>query len=234
MTTHRYAGWFVCGMLLTMGGSRAMADGQSVDTFLSRHWQRPLPYQGETPFGFSPLETSLDPQACGSCHPRQLQDWQGSLHAHAMGPGLLGQLREMDPSDRTGHQACLRYHAPLAEQANELAAWITDDKTVSNPPTDNTEINGSLYRQGLICAACHQFEADGFALSCAVHCVPPKRQPILCTSEKYHCPETAHCPGCCTTAGPVGQKTTVPFKGAFRCQSDNLLPHFYCSSYHPY
>ncbi len=158
MTPHPYVGWFVCGILLTMGGSAAVADSNSassIDTFLSRHWQRPLPYQGETPPGFSPLEASLDPRACGTCHPRQLQDWQGSLHARAMGPGLLGQLREMEPNDRAGHQACLRCHAPLAEQADELAAWIADDKTVRDPPTENPETNGSLYQQGLICAACH-------------------------------------------------------------------------------
>lgn len=157
MTPHRYAGWFVCGMLLMMGGSAAVADGNSassIDTFLSRHWQRPLPYQGETPPGFSPLEASLDPRACGTCHPRQLQDWQGSLHARAMGPGMLGQLREMEPNDRAGHQACLRCHAPLAEQADELTAWIADDKTVSDPPTENAEAS-PLSHQGLICAACH-------------------------------------------------------------------------------
>lgn len=158
MRPGRYAGWLVCGMLLVMDGPGAMADAppdSPIENFLSRHWQRPLLHQGEAPPRFSALEASLDPRACGTCHPRQLQDWQGSLHAHAMGPGLLGQLQELEPNDHAGHQACLRCHAPLAEQADELASWIADNKT-NRQARDKKQIpNGPLYQQGLICAACH-------------------------------------------------------------------------------
>lgn len=127
----------------------------SAASFLSNHWQRPLQHQGETPDTFSELEASLDPRACGTCHPQQLQDWQGSLHAHAMGPGLLGQLLEMSPYDKAEHQACLHCHAPLAEQADEVVAWLSGGEAGTGKPSASSIPKGPLYNQGLICAGCH-------------------------------------------------------------------------------
>jgi len=135
--------------------STVIAADNSVDAFLSRHWQRPLQHQGEPPASYSPLEASLDPKACRACHPQQLHDWQGSLHAHAMGPGLLGQLMDMNSNDMAGHQACLRCHAPLAEQADELVAILPTGKTGAAAPAKDCITDGSLYSQGLICAGCH-------------------------------------------------------------------------------
>lgn len=149
---------FIGLLLLGTNGFAASANDAAsvaVDSFLARHWQRPLPPQGEAPASFSPLEASLDPRACGTCHPRQLQDWQASLHAHAMGPGLLGQLIDMDPADRESHQACLRCHAPLAEQADQVAAWIAGDVHDVKPSRQDGVPDRPLYNQGLICAACH-------------------------------------------------------------------------------
>ncbi|WP_275099694.1 multiheme c-type cytochrome [Sedimenticola hydrogenitrophicus] len=158
MNRLRFRVALACWTLLMSGATVSMADDDSVaaiDSFLSRHWQRPLPPQGEAPAGFSPLESSLDPRACGACHPHQFQDWQRSLHAHAMGPGLLGQLIEMDPTNREEHQACLRCHAPLAEQAEELATWIAEGNSGAVPVTPVGVPTGPLFNQGLICAACH-------------------------------------------------------------------------------
>ena len=149
-----FAYWSVLSMLT----SPAMADDDptnSSDAFLSRHWQRPLQHQGEPPASFSALEISLDPRACGSCHPQQFQDWQGSLHAHAMGPGLLGQLMDMNPSDRAEHQACLHCHAPLAEQADELVTLLSPGEPADGNPVEDNIPKGPPYNQGLICAACH-------------------------------------------------------------------------------
>lgn len=123
--------------------------------FLSRHWQRPLPPQGEPPDPFSELEASLDPRACGTCHPQQLLDWQDSLHAQAMGPGMLGQLMDIAPGDRVEHQACLRCHAPLAEQADEVVTWLSAGEAATDNPAEGVIPNGPLYKQGLICAGCH-------------------------------------------------------------------------------
>jgi hypothetical protein len=125
-----------------------------VEQFLSRHWDKPLAPQGDAPASFSPIEKSLSPDSCGACHQQQLKDWQGSSHAHAMGPGLIGQLVEMAATDRNQHQACLSCHAPLSEQADslvvELARGTYDFKSL--PPPDNSN---KLHEQGMICAACH-------------------------------------------------------------------------------
>lgn len=118
--------------------------------FLDLHWQRPLSPQGKAPARFSPLEASLDPAACGTCHQRQFEDWQTALHSRAMGPGLVGQLQEMDANAVDDHQACLRCHAPLAEQEEHLQqALAAAPRTVPSRP------DGAAYTHGLTCAGCH-------------------------------------------------------------------------------
>lgn len=123
------------------------ADHQS---FLDRHWQRPLAPQGNAPTAFSALEASLDPAACGQCHPQQFTDWQTALHSKAMGPGLVGQLQEMDADAVDEHQACLRCHAPLAEQASDLQQTLAG---ASGTPAVRPD--GAAFTHGLTCAGCH-------------------------------------------------------------------------------
>ena len=123
-----------------------MAGTDGVAQFLDKHWRRPLAAQGAVPPHFTPQEAALDPASCGSCHVQQFQDWSGTLHARAMGPGVMGQLMNMEAQAREEHQACIRCHAPLAEQADSLVAAI------SRP---NTRKSAGLHEQGLVCAACH-------------------------------------------------------------------------------
>ena len=118
---------------------------ESVETFVARHWRAPLAPQGPPPARFSPLEASLAPEACGTCHPAQLADWQTSTHARAMGPGVTGQLVEMLASDPRGALACQHCHAPLAEQAP-----LRRDTLADNPDFDP-----ALRGRGIPCAACH-------------------------------------------------------------------------------
>jgi hypothetical protein len=115
--------------------------------FLDSHWQRPLPPQGQAPAHFTPVEASLDPAACAGCHQPQHDDWQGSLHAKAMSPGLLGQLLDMAADDTASHQACLECHAPLAEQALTLQHQLAGQGAATE--------QGASHLQGLTCAGCH-------------------------------------------------------------------------------
>jgi Zn-finger protein len=140
-------------LLLPLSGFAVAAD--SVQSFLDRHWFRPIPPQGIAPKHFSDVEAALDPESCGTCHADQLADWKGSRHARAMDPGVLGQLLDMDQSNRGDHQDCLRCHAPLAEQADGLVAQMKGKNT-----------NG-LQQHGLICAACHVRNNERFG--------PPRR-----------------------------------------------------------
>ncbi|AKU12221.1 hypothetical protein AzCIB_2326 [Azoarcus sp. CIB] len=120
------------------------------ESFLDRHWQRPLAPQGSAPAAFSPQEASLDPAACGQCHPQQFADWQTTLHSKAMGQGLVGQLQEMDADAVEEHQACLRCHAPLAEQAADLQQSLSG---ASDTPSARPD--GAAFTHGLSCAGCH-------------------------------------------------------------------------------
>jgi len=122
----------------------------SVERFLARHWTRPLPPQGDPPPQYSALEASLASKDCGACHPKQYDDWRTSLHARAVGPGILWQFRIMNQSEAN---ECLRCHAPLAEQ-KALAAleqgW--PGAPTAAPPA---YVTAGLYHEGLTCAACH-------------------------------------------------------------------------------
>ncbi|MCC4116272.1 cytochrome c family protein [Aromatoleum toluclasticum] len=152
--------WIVTALTLTLAAcgpdprspplpsspATAPADHES---FLKRHWARPLAPQGAPPAGFGPQEASLAPAACGQCHAQQFEDWQTALHSKAMGPGLVGQLQEMDAGAVDDHQACLRCHAPLAEQQADLQQTLAASGAVS------ARADGAAFTHGLTCAGCH-------------------------------------------------------------------------------
>jgi len=131
------------GSLLTEG--RIFSD---MDDFVGGYWQRPIPLQGEAPAGFSPLEASLQPSMCGTCHPQQYADWQATVHAGAYSPGLSGQLVNWEEGAYENVRQCLTCHTPLSEQSARVAD--TTGALVPNPVFDAV-----LQRKGLVCAACH-------------------------------------------------------------------------------
>lgn len=159
--------WIVTALTLTLAAcgpdprspplpsspATAPADHES---FLKRHWARPLAPQGAPPAGFGPQEASLAPAACGQCHAQQLEDWQTALHSKAMGPGLVGQLQEMDAGAVDDHQACLRCHAPLAEQQADLQQTLAASGAVS------ARADGAAFTHGLTCAGCHARQNQRF------------------------------------------------------------------------
>ncbi len=134
-------------MLLAGCGDKPDA---AVEAFLERHWADPLPPQGTPPAAFSPLEASLNPEACGQCHADQYAAWRTTLHSKAMGPGLRWQLMLMNQDQ--GNR-CLRCHAPLAEQKALLALELGWPNAPKQPPPDF--VPADLGHGGLVCAACH-------------------------------------------------------------------------------
>ncbi len=122
----------------------------SPDRFYSMYWADPLAPQGAVPAGFSELEASLAPAACGQCHQEQYRHWRSSLHAQSMGPGIWWQLALLEQTE--GNQ-CLRCHAPLAEQ-KALTAQAFGWANVPSTPRPSY-VPADLHRGGLICAACH-------------------------------------------------------------------------------
>ena len=115
--------------------------------FITRHWGGAIPPQGRAPERFSPIERSLQPEACGACHPLQFGDWQTSLHSKSMGPGIAGQLVEMARREPAAARSCSRCHAPVAEQRDTL---YEAGRLVPNPDFDP-----ALQTRGIICASCH-------------------------------------------------------------------------------
>ena len=125
----------------------AAVGADAIQDFLRRHWRPPLAPQGPPPARFSPLEASLHPEACGTCHSVQFADWRESTHAAATGPGLEGQLVEMFEGDPRSALGCLTCHAPLAEQSPLVAE--------GNEVRPNPAHDGSLRAKGVPCAGCH-------------------------------------------------------------------------------
>lgn len=114
------------------------------DPWLEQHFSNlkaPIPAQGPAPEGWTEVEASLDPSSCGVCHPQQLADWQGSWHAGAMGPGIMGQL--VDGSDKFVAE-CQRCHAPLTEQHARMADGA-----------ENPHYDEALRASAVSCAVCH-------------------------------------------------------------------------------
>jgi len=131
---------------LSAGCSRQQPVAVPVELFLANHWAEPIPPQGPPPNGFSVLEASLSPQACGQCHAQQYEAWRTSLHSRTVGPGLLWQLALMDQAQAN---RCFRCHAPLAEQKALLAiehGWLG----ASAPPATCATIVASARRHGLM------------------------------------------------------------------------------------
>ena len=160
MRARRLAGILLAVVVVSAAGA------EPVDEFLRRHWRPPILPQGAPPSRFTPLEASLEPEACGSCHPAQLADWKTSWHAAAMGPGVSGQLAEVidsDPQQALGCQAC---HAPLAEQA----PLVADAAGVRENPV----FDPSLRPKGLPCAGCHVRAHERFG--------PPRRDGSLASA----------------------------------------------------
>jgi hypothetical protein len=135
-------------------------------------WTFPLAPQGAGPPQLTPAERSLAPDRCARCHAQQFAQFRNTVHAAAMGPGVLGQLVDMPARDAIACQTC---HGPLAEQSPALLraerdrtattagtmvvnpapatvanAAAGDSATIANPDYD-----ASLRSQGIVCAACH-------------------------------------------------------------------------------
>jgi hypothetical protein len=141
-------------LLLASSERPALGDGggpprvlRAEQDFIREHWRRPIPLQGQPPARFSPIERSLAPGSCGTCHPVQFRDWQSSIHAKSMGPGIAGQLAEMITSDPASARSCFTCHAPLGEQSPLIRSA---EGLVPNP-----DLDADLQSQGVVCASCH-------------------------------------------------------------------------------
>ncbi len=117
--------------------------------WLVAHLKSPVAPQGTPPEDWSTLEQSLEPAACGACHPQQLADWSDTWHAKGMGPGVIGQYLDWDGTNDAMVAKCNRCHAPLSEQHMRIENDDGDDWI------DNPAFVPGMREQGLTCAGCH-------------------------------------------------------------------------------
>jgi hypothetical protein len=120
---------------------------QSQLEFLKQHWQIPLFPQGKPSADWSSQESTLSPEACGSCHPSQFKDWQTTVHGRSVGPGLLGQTPTLLREEPKTAKVCYTCHAPLSEQQEVISSGQQIRK--------NVNFDSNLQSKGLTCAACH-------------------------------------------------------------------------------
>jgi len=136
----------------------------------------------EVPHGTGQVSINIfgSSNQCADCHPRQFEQWRDSRHARALSPGVLGQLEAFD--DATVRM-CLRCHAPVAAETEEIdIGKLASDEAVGcmachvregriTGPRDFAEtphgpVSGDgRFRQAEFCAPCHQFEPGDVAVN---------------------------------------------------------------------
>ena len=134
----------IAGIVIA-GIAAAVAAGASARPLPSGYWDLPLSPQGAAPGGWPAEERSLRPEDCGLCHADRLEEWRTSLHARAFSPGLVGQLLTFDAE---GAAACMKCHAPLAEQRRAFEAARRDGK-------GHVPAAQGLAAAGNSCGGCH-------------------------------------------------------------------------------
>ena len=139
------AGVGLLGYLAVSRDSLATRADAAADQWQRTYWNKPIPPQGPAPAGYLEYAQPIGPADCGVCHAVQYRDWQGSLHARAMGPGVAGQFPTMGFAETT---SCLECHAPLAEQWAQIPA-------PGGVLAPNPAYQPALRDKGLTCAACH-------------------------------------------------------------------------------
>jgi hypothetical protein len=93
-----------------------------------------------------PVEKLTDPETCKDCHPRQYQDWSGSMHAYASDDPLFVALNRRGEKAQVG-TFCVKCHAPMALHTGQ---------------TDGTSASiAALPKQvrGVTCYFCHNVDS---------------------------------------------------------------------------
>ncbi|MBP7779529.1 MAG: c-type cytochrome [Acidobacteria bacterium] len=115
------------------------------------YWTRPVPAQGG----------ELSAASCAGCHAAQFNDWAGTRHSLAMGPGVWAQMN--DQPELSG--MCAVCHAPLRDQ------WV----------------DPYLSADGVGCSACHSRARQKFGPAP----LPTTIAPLVARYPAPHGPATA-------------------------------------------
>ncbi|WP_332470255.1 ammonia-forming cytochrome c nitrite reductase subunit c552 [Leptospira abararensis] len=119
------------------------------ENFIESHWNHSISEQGQPPLHFSALEKNLDPNACGSCHKDQFQNWEKSHHAKSISKGFLWQKEVLSSKE---YQSCFQCHSPLAETKSELSIEY-QTPGILNSKSHN--FPDGISNPSILCASCH-------------------------------------------------------------------------------
>ena len=176
----RWFRWKAILMIITLAatllwGPQQAGRAQSsddVDAFVKHHWRLPVPPQGEPPAAYSPIEASLHPKECALCHRQQFNDWKTSLHSRSMGPGIYGQLLNMQDNNPATYTICATCHTPLSEQIPHVKE--------GSEYRANEAFDPELQQAGLVCAGCHVRQHQRLG--------PPRRPELPAPSPEFALP----------------------------------------------
>ncbi|MBT3206635.1 MAG: hypothetical protein HOM14_06190 [Gammaproteobacteria bacterium] len=146
----------------------------------SDYWSVPIVSNTADKLDSNLLIDSLLPESCGLCHIPQFEQWKTSLHAHAAGSGVLGQLPLFDQQTSID---CLNCHAPRIEQQKSLlsgkttpqhgvdcaSCHIRHQQSYGPRPIQITPhgklTEEPLFKESLFCGSCHQFGEDAILVN---------------------------------------------------------------------
>ncbi len=173
--------WLAVGTLSMGLWGRAMGDEAYSEA--RDYWASPVVASGDVPEADSPATRDLSPGHCAVCHPRQFREWRDSLHAKAMSPGVLAQLRSLSSTQR---RECLSCHMPRADlqeaweqdglkargrfQGVDCAACHVREQRRYGPrdveiTSHGPVVGAGFFSQPAFCAPCHQFGSKGVRLN---------------------------------------------------------------------
>ena len=134
-------------------------------------WGHPIALMGEPPAQLAPAQASLSVNQCARCHAAQYRDWRQTIHGHAMSPGIVAQLIEIEHDTKIDNakfvEGCLRCHAPLSEQQAVLRPERIAKNKHGPDYLANSAFDPGLQAEAISCAACHVREWNRHG--------PPKR-----------------------------------------------------------
>src|SRR6476620_7117024 len=73
------------------------------------------------------VEQLKNPETCKDCHPKQYQEWSGSMHAYATDDPLFVAMNKMGQQANIG-PFCVKCHAPMAVHEGTNDGGVELDK----------------------------------------------------------------------------------------------------------
>lgn len=96
--------------------------------------------------GTEPDAALLDPETCATCHPDHVEQWRGSMHAHASDDPVFRAMNQVaQQTEGVPPDFCVQCHAPVALRTGATVDGLDMDQVPE-------------HLRGVTCAFCHQTE----------------------------------------------------------------------------